>query len=53
MILIFFLEKMAENNAEEIARKTFETILKDSINLAENIHKHLKKLNEMANENKK
>ena len=44
---------MAKNNAEEIARKTFETILKDSINLAENINKHLKKLNEMANENKK
>ena len=43
---------MAENNAEEIAKKTFETILKDSINLAENINKHLK-LNEMADENKK
>ena len=41
---------MAENNAEEIARKTFETILKDLINLAENISKHLK-LNKMADEN--
>ena len=44
---------MAENNAEEIAREIFETILKDSINLAGNINKHLKKLNEITDENKK
>ena len=44
---------MAENNAEEIAREIFETILKDSINLPENINKHLKKLNEITDENKK